>query len=187
MSGFASIASSAESIRRYVQNGMDLTFPDDTVNVIIDSPKKIQEDSRSDSRLLSLFFYKITENADLKNNYPVISRDNKENSSIALDLFFIATPYGPDQDSILRIAGRTQQLLCSSVISGSHLESTLEGTDQCIKITQLPFTQDLISQIWQALEISMRMAFYYIATPVYIELGTKDSAQPVTERHLDRP
>ena len=187
MSGFASIASAAESIRRYLQDGMDLTFPDDKVSVIIDSPKKVQEDSRNDNRLVSLFFYRITENADLKNNYPVISGDTKESHLIALDLYFIATPYGPDQDSVLRIAGRAQQLLCNSVISGSLLESTLEGTNQCIKITQLPFTQELISQIWQALEISMRMGLYYIATPVYIEAKIKESAQPVTERYIGKP
>lgn len=186
MSDFSAIAGTAESIRRYIQTGMDAKFTD-TVQVTLDSPKRIQEENRLDNRLLSLYFYKVTENADLKNSYPVVTNGSSEYRALALDLSFIATPFGPDQDSILRIAGRTQQLLNNMVLSGSLLVSTLEGTDHSIKITQQPYTQELITQMWQAMEISMRMAFYYIATPVYIETDLYTTSRPVEEGYFGNP
>jgi hypothetical protein len=186
MSGFTSFADTAESIKRYLQQGMDSVFTD-TVSVILDSPKKIQDDNRADNRLLSVYFYKITENADLKNSNVVVKDNSLENHAIAFDLYFMATAYGPDQETILRIAGRTQQLLESMVFTGSLLVGALEGTEQNIKITQLPYTQELITQMWQAMELSLRLVFYFLATPVFIDTGSKEMDAPVVERYAGKP
>jgi len=185
MSDFTSIAGVAESIRKLLQNEMDKVFRD-TVSVTLDPPKKIQEDNRTDNRLLSVYLYKVMENPDLKNAGYIINNRTEMVRTTALDIHFIATPYGPDQDSILRIAGRTQQVLCSKIITGSLLQSTIEGSDQSIKITQIPLPQELITQIWQAMEVSMRMSFYYIATPVYIDLESIVKSEPVQERQIGR-
>ncbi len=183
MNGFTAISGLAASLRNLLQRGMDDVFSDHVL-VTSDSPKQIQDENRSDNRLLSFYIYKITENADLRNAPPFLDSESKLNRSIALDIHFLLTPYGPDPDSALLILGRTQQLLHNAVLLGSRLEQSLEGTDQNIKITQQPLPQELITQIWQAMECSMRLALYYLATPLLIGLPTLESSPSVTGRQM---
>jgi hypothetical protein len=185
MNGFAAIAGFGVSLRNQLQRGLDAVF-DDHVTVTLDSPKKIQDDNRLENRLLSFYIYKIIENADLRNNPPYTDAESKLNRSIALDVHFLLTSYGPDPDTILLILGRTQQLLHNAVLSGSLLEQSLEGTDQNIKITQQPLSQELITQMWQAMESSMRLALYYLATPIIIDLPSTESAEPVLDRQIGK-
>ena len=184
MNGFTAIAGFGESLREELQRKMDEAFPDDHVVVTMDSPKTIQDNNQTENRLLSFSIYKIIENADLRNEPPFINEKSEINRSIALDIHFLLTAYGPDPSTILLILGRTQQILHNMVLSGSLLEQSLEGTDQSIKITQQPLSNESITQMWQAMECSMRLALYYLATPVEIGLAPLESAEPVSSRQV---
>jgi hypothetical protein len=177
MAGFTAIGDLAESLQKYLKNEMKGELSD--VTVTLESPKKLQD---KEEKLLSIFFYKILENADMKNANLTIMSGDTEMRTMALDAHFVATPYGPTPESILYIAGRTQQLLNNKVLAGSSLIKALEGTEQSIKITQQPYTQELVTQIWQAMECPMRLGLYYLASPLILEIDPYDANERVLNR-----
>jgi hypothetical protein len=177
MAGFTAIGDLAESLQSYLKKGM--IDPISEIDVTLESPKKIQDKA---GNILSIFVYKIVENADLKNvNLSVKSGENVV-GSMALDVHFVVTPYSKNPEIILYIAGRTQQLLNNKVLSGSMLIKTLDGTDQSIKVTQQPYTQELITQIWQAMECPMCLGLYYIASPLILDISRSDTDKEVLNR-----
>ncbi|MBN1550699.1 DUF4255 domain-containing protein [bacterium] len=154
--------------------------------VTLESPKKILDENQSNKTLLSLYIYRIVENSDLRNSMTFIDGSSKIKRFIALDIHFLLIPYGADADSILKIFGRTQQIMQSTVLSGSLLLQSLEGEDLSIKITQQQLSQELITQMWQALECSMRLALYYLATPIIIDLEKDESVDAVKDRKIGK-
>lgn len=186
MAGYEAIADVAESLKRYLQLGMNDVFGETTnaVEVTLDSPKKIEEDGRTESRLLSLYLFKITQNTFLRNQPPApLNATQLRPRPLVVDLSMMITPYGASEDNRLRILGRAIQLLdVDPILSGTDLQRTLSGSLEQIVITHQPVTQDLISQVWQALELSMRLGAFYLVAPVTLEPDMVNSDEPVIRR-----
>lgn len=204
MSEFTTFADLGYTLQQLLQNGLDEVFGLGIVTVTQDSPKTIEDESRSKNNLLSIYLYKIIENSDLKNHPSYeINTNNFAPAPLACDLYYMITAYGKDEKNKLAILGRTMQILYdSSILQGSILEDAsdlprpgekasppnnngnLKGSSEQIKVTITPLTQETITQIWQAMEITMRVAIFYIVTPVKIDSTRTLEVKRASERKL---
>jgi len=132
--------------------------------------------------------YRIVENPDLK-NHPPLAQNSHEVRRQAFDLHYMLTPASANEKSALMMLGRAMQILFEkSVLLGADLKgSGLEGTAEQIRITMNPLSQETETQIWQALEVPMRVSVFYLATPVFIDSESLPGAAPVREREATRP
>lgn len=186
MAGFATIADVGETLKKLLQEGMDAAFGTGEVTVTLDSPKKIEDDSQSEDKLLSFFLYRVTENADLKNQppFPVSSTEIKPRP-LSIDLHYMMTAYGADEDNRSRIFGRGMQILFeTSILQGALLQKQLSGSSEEFRITFNPLPQETVAQIWQGLEASMRVTGFYLVSPVLIEPEAIPSAARIKHREL---
>ncbi len=188
MASYTAIADVGETLKKLLQDGMDEVFGTgaDRVMVTLDSPKKIEDDSNTENKMLSLFLYRIIENGDLKNQ-PAYALSSTEimPKPLIVDLHYMITAYGADEDNRSRILGRGMQILYETpILQGAFLQKQLEGTSEQIRITFNPLNQEMIAQIWQAMEVSMRISSFYLVTPVMIESEPVPSAARVKEREL---
>lgn len=188
MAGFAAIADIGETLKKLLQEGMDATFGAGVgkVTVTLDSPKKIEDDNHTEDRLLSFFLYRVIENGDMKNLPPVaVSSTEIKPKPLTVDLNYMMTAYGADEDNRSRILGRGMQILYENpILQGAILQKNLEGTSEQVHISLTPLNQELIAQVWQAMEVSMRVSAFYLVTPVMIESEALPSAARVKEREL---
>jgi hypothetical protein len=185
MDGYSSLSEFGESFARHLQSGLDEAF-DDRVIVTLDAPHKIQDDNKADTRLLSFFIYSVVENTTHRNSLPALDDKYGFNRTIAHDAYFVCTPYGPDSGSILRLWGRTQQILQNSAIFKPPFANVGEGLERTIKIEQQSFPQELMVRLWQAMGSSMRLALYYFAGPIIIDIPVLGPAMPIEKRRRNR-
>jgi hypothetical protein len=93
------------------------------------------------------------------------------------------TPNSKEEKDALRMLGRAMQVLFEkSILLGADLQGCLDGTAEQLRISMNPLTQETITQIWQALEAPMRIAAFYLVTPVFIESEPQPEAERVRQR-----
>jgi len=166
-----------ETLRSVLEDAIRDTLE---VSVKLEAPKKIEE--TGDQNTLYVFLYRIEENADLKNLPPLTSNGNVVRRQ-PFDLHFMLTPNSKEEKDALRLLGRAMQaLLEKSILLGADLQGSRDGTAEQLRISMNPLTQETITQIWQALEAPMRIAAFYLVTPVFIESEPQPEAERVRER-----
>jgi len=197
MSEFTVISDIGETLKKLLQDGMNVYFKEEEGNgviVTLDSPKKIEDDSHTEAKYLSFFLYKILENADLKNRPPFSNNSDAEKPApLTCDLHYILTAYGKDENDKLTIMGCAMQILYdTAILQGTILQDAettppynLKGSSEQIKISLNPLTQETITQIWQALEVTMRLSAFYLITPVEIDSTRELEVKRVKERKLE--
>jgi hypothetical protein len=155
-------------------------------DVELEAPKKIE--GAAIKNKLSVFLYKIVENSDLK-NHPPLTINSNELRRQAFDLHYMLTPTGADEKAALRMLGLATKILFEkSVLLGADLKgSGLEGEADQIRITMNPVSQEIVTQIWQALEAPMRISIFYLVTPVFIDSEPLPEEAPIRERGVTRP
>lgn len=185
---YSAIWDVGETLRNLLQMAMDDTFTEDAnkVTVKLEPPKKIEETDKQN--ILTVFLYKIVENADLKNHPPAAQNFEKVRKQ-PFDLHFMLTPNSNDERNMLRMLGRAvQALLDKSILLGADLQgSYLEGTAEQLRVSMSPVSQEIITQIWQALESPMRISVFYLVTPVFIVSEPLPEAGLVLERETSAP
>jgi hypothetical protein len=166
-----------ETLRSVLEDAIKNTLE---ISVKLGEPKKIEE--AGEKNTLYVFLYRIEENADLKNHPPLTSNANEIRRQ-PFDLHFMLTPNSKEEKDALRMLGRAMQVLFEkSILLGADLQGCLDGTAEQLRISMNPLTQETITQIWQALEAPMRIAAFYLVTPVFIESEPQPEAERVRQR-----
>ena len=199
MAGFSAIADVGETLRRLLetdlQNALGLSPPGpgpgppgpSTLTVTLRSPKVIEDDGQAQTNQLSIFLYRVLENPDLRNRPPfAVSMTSEQPTPLALDLCYMLTAYSGDEQTRHRILGRAMQFMHeNAVLQGAVLQGQLSGTVERIRITAQQLTQDVVSQVWQAIAVSMQVSAFYLVTPILIEPAEEPTAPRVRERILE--
>lgn len=187
MAGFTAIADIGQTLRVLLEDDLKAELGLNNLTVTLESPKTIAKNNQGQNNLLSVFLYRILENADLRNRQPVtIDVSTEQPTPLAYDLYYMLTPYGTNEETRHRIIGRAVQFLYeNAILQGSLLRGGLEGSIDKIRISYLPLSQDAVSQIWQALTVATQLSAFYLVTPVFIESEEVATAARVRERILE--
>lgn len=180
MSNFKVIGDIGETFKDLLNDDThwkDITKPDITLK----SPKEIK-DQGENINIISIYLYSVMENIHFKNKeLQKIDYSTLHYPPMAVDLFYLITPYGSDPTQEKYMLGKIMQILYdNSVLNGSVLHGSLKGTDEEIKLIFNPLSLDDLNKIWSTFqETGYRLSISYIATPVMIDSIREMSVQRV--------
>jgi hypothetical protein len=151
------------------------------------SPKEIKDAGGSTNKV-SLFLYQIVENFHLKNEELQRTSDAELcPPPLALDLFYLVTPYSNEPADEKLILGKVIQVFFdNAVLSGTVLQGALSGTDEEIKLLFNPISLDDLTKIWNTFQdVPYKLSVSYMVTPVRIDSTRKMSIQRVVSKEMD--
>jgi len=145
--------------------------------ISLESPAEHQENS-SDTALLSVYLYRITEDPYMKNRVSVEGTGGKvRKPPMALDLYYLITP--------LLKAPRDQQIVLGKILQILYDRPTMQGTDL---VGSLATSGDVVravfntvplqevSWVWQALETPYRLSVTYTVRVTLLD-STEEQVQ----------
>jgi hypothetical protein len=149
------------------------------------SPKEIKDDGESTNNKVSLFLYQIVENHHLKNEEMLrVDNTNLQSPPLALDLYYLVTPYHDDKTQEKVILGKIMQIFAGNpILMGTLLQEGLEDTDEEIKILLNTISLDDLTKVWSAFqEVAYRLSVSYLVTPVRIDSTRGETSQRVVSK-----
>ena len=186
MSDYTVLSDIGESIVTLLFNEMHL---DPQVSALIDNQNRISLESPYDLRnnnsvRLSIYLYRIVEDAYTKNQFPVAGTgSNLRRPPLTLDLYYLVTPLvgAPREQQI--VLGKVMQVFYDRAsLSGTDLVGALAGTDDVIRIMLNPVSLEETTRVWHALEMSYRLSMCYAVRVAFVDSRRERLNQPVVEK-----
>jgi len=168
---------------------------DSQVNSLIDNENRISLDSPfdlqdNDSVQLSIYLYRITENASTKNQIPVQGDGAQiRKAPLALDLHYLVTPLVGTVTDQQIILGKVMQVLYDrAILQGADLTGSLASSGQEVRVILNPVPYEELTRLWQSMEMSYRLSVVYIVRVIMVDSVNEQFVQPVvTKRSLFTP
>jgi hypothetical protein len=165
---------------------------DPQVNTLIDGEDRISLESPADLEgndtvRLSIYLYRIAEDAQSKNRPPVNDgRGRSQKPPLALDLYYLITPLlgQPREQQI--VLGKTMQVLYDrATLQGTDLVGSLRASGEPVRIILNPVTLEETTRVWQALEMSYRLSVVYVVRVALMDSRRQQAVRPVLEQVAD--
>jgi hypothetical protein len=183
------IADVGATLLRLLRDNMgDLIAP---ASIVLLSPGDVQDPNVR----LSIFLYSVIENAQLKNEEPILNLNSFKFPPLLVDLYYLLTAYAsnqfPDQTEQTleqhRILGRAMRILYdNSILGGSILQGSMAGTAQELRIVANPISLDDLNQIWSTFrDLGYRLSISYLITPVRIDSVRELGMQRVVSKEMN--
>ncbi len=140
--------------------------------VTFKSPKEIKDEPGNADNLISIFLYHIQVNPYLRNEEPINSNDTKQlQPPLALDLFYLVTPYSEDKTDEKYILGKVMQIFNDNCkLYGTALQGGLARTDEEFKLLFSTVSLDNLARVWDAFqEAAYRLSVGYMVPAVRID------------------
>ena len=188
MSDYSVIAALGDSLVSVLYSELNT---DPQISGLIDSEDRISLESPADlesnnSVRLSMYLYRILENPYLKNRFRVEGTGGKlRKPPLALDLYYLLTPLMGTPREQMIVLGKTMQILYDrSILEGSDLSGSLEGSDEEVRLILNPVSLEELTRVWQALEVPYRLSVCYIARVVIVDSEQEQFQQQVVSRQI---
>ena len=160
---------------------------DSVLRPIVASPEAIvfrnpTETAKDSANRLSLWLYQITEDEFLKNQPMIrteVNRNNGEDTGkqrrdlfppLALNLFYLVTPFAPSPEADHLLLGKTMQIMYDNAIV--LLRDPVNQIFEELRIILCRLSLDDISRVWEALQEPYRLSVCY-----QIRVAQVDSAR----------
>lgn len=180
MSNSLAIAAVTATLRKLLDDGIRLELPGSTVTT--QPPDK----ANTAINLVNVFLYQTMINAAWRNvDMPrQVKPGEAGQPPLALNLYYLLTAYGRDDDSpdpfSHRLLGRAMSILHDHpVLSSDDIKAALPIADQPfydlydqiehVRITPQPLTLDDMSKLWTTFQAKYRISTAYLASVVLIE------------------
>ncbi len=154
--------------------------------VKLDSPKRVQ----NIDKIISIFLYQIIKHPHLNNEEPQNGEDvsQQEPASLALELMFLVTPFGSDNEDELSMLGRVMQIFYDNpVLPVDQTDDLIKDKDVKIKLTLEPMSFDDQTKIWSAFQdVGYKTSMSYKVTPVWIDSKRNISVQRVASKEANK-
>lgn len=160
--------------------------------VALASPESVDD---GDRLRLTLYLYRVAQNADLKNARRSVADDDLRDPPLALDLYYLLTahPAGGSDDQTGRsmdqhqVLGHAMQVLHDhAVLRGSALDESLANRGEEVRVTMNPTDQssfDQLLSVWNTFrDQPYQPSVSYLVSPVLIESTETRPAGRVLER-----
>jgi hypothetical protein len=186
MADYTVIAEVGETIVGMLWEEMDA---DPLVKTLIDSESRISlqspfDLSDDDAVRLSVYLYRIAEDASTKNQFPVAGNGARlRKPPLTLDLFYLVTPLvgSPREQHI--IMGKVMQVLYDrAILQGPDLTGSLRASDEELRIVLNPVTLEETARVWQALEMSYRLSVCYLARVALVDSRQETDVRRATHK-----
>ena len=168
MSNYTAIGDLSNTVLKLLQNNIK-EIPAD--NITLGIPEE------SSTAKVSLYLYRVEENAYLKNQESSGYSDSILSTPLVLDLYYLLTVYlnGASESSQVSdmhvVLGRAMQTLHdNAVLKGSILQGGLKSSNCEFRITQNPISFEELTKILTAFpDNTQKVSTAYIVSPVFID------------------
>jgi hypothetical protein len=167
--------------------------------------KKLLEDQQSDSIIkkfkvslaspadeiidpnetkINLYLFRIDENPFGKNReWLPIGTETRHYPPLALNLFYVLTPYSELQTDGHRALGEAMRILHDhAILQSPHLQNSLEFSQSDLKIELCPFNLEELTRVWNAFNIAYRLSVCYQVRIIFIDSLLQQDVRRVTEK-----
>jgi hypothetical protein len=154
------------------------------LDVTLESPATLPTSGEADYKKLNLFLYQVLENQFAKNQ-PWLSPSPavEEYPPLALDLYYMLTPYARDMISAHQVLNHAMALLHdNSIVSGTQLAGALATAVEQLAIVMCPVTLEELTRIWNALQSPYRLSVCYQARIALIRSDIRHKVSRVSEK-----
>lgn len=127
------------------------------------------ETARNSANRLSLWMYQINENEFLKNQ-PALhgnSQSGVTETPLALNLYYLITPFSGDSEGDLHLLGLTMQTLYDNGIVSLRNDDVAVSEELRIAICRLSLEE--LTRIWEALREPYRLSICYLVRVTRID------------------
>jgi hypothetical protein len=154
---------------------------DNENRISLDSPFDLQD---NDSVKLSIYLYRITENASTKNQFPVQGNGVQlRKPPLTLDLHYLVTPLVGTVTDQQIILGKVMQVFYDrAILQGTDLTGSLAASGQEVRLILNPVALEETTRVWQAMEMSYRLSLVYLVRVAMVDSRREQFAQPVVNR-----
>lgn len=188
MAGYSAIADVGETLVELLREEMSALV--DSSEVALASPDAV---GQGDDVRLTLFLYRVTENAHLKNQpRQAVDATTDRDAPLEVDLHYVLTAHpsttGSDETAKSKeqhtVLGRAMQVLAdNAIVRGSALEGTLAGEDLYVSIE--PDSAGELQNVWSTFQDEpFRPSVTYLVGPVAIESTEEESAARIVSRSM---
>jgi len=189
MAAYTVLAEAGESLANVLWEEIQL---DQQVNSLIDNENRISLDSPfdlqdNDSVKLSIYLYRITENASTKNQVPAQGDGAQlRKPPLALDLHYLVTPLVGTVTDQQIILGKVMQILYDrAILQGTDLTGSLASSGQTLRVILNTVPLEELTRVWQSMEMSYRLSVVYLVRVIMVDSLNEQFIQPVvTKRNL---
>jgi hypothetical protein len=189
MAAYTVLAEAGESLVSVLWEEIQI---DPQVNSLIDNENRVSLDSPfdlqdNDSVKLSIYLYRITENATTKNQIPVQGDGAQiRKAPLTLDLHYLVTPLVGTVTDQQIILGKVMQVLYDrAILQGADLTGSLASSGQELRVILNPVPLEELTRVWQSMEMSYRLSVVYLVRVVMVDSLDEQFIQPVvTKRTL---
>lgn len=161
---------------------------DPQVQSVISSEDQISLESPADLEgndtvRLSIYLYRIAEDAQSKNRPPINDgRGRLRKPPLALDLYYLVTPLMGQPREQQIVLGKTMQVLYDrATLQGTDLFGSLQSSGETVRVILNPVTLEETTRVWQALEMSYRLSVVYVVRVALMDSQRQQVFQPVIE------
>lgn len=135
---------------------------------------------------INLFLFRVEENEFARNaDWEAVGTDALHYPPLALNLFYIMTPFIEDKLDEQRIFGEAMRVFHDhSIIDPASLKGVLENSAEELKIDLCRFTMEQLTQIWSALSKPYRLSVVYEIRMVLIDSLFEQGTQRVVEHQV---
>jgi len=186
MSDYTVLAEVGESLVGVLWQEIQL---DPQVNALIDNESRISLESPADligndAVRLSIYLYRIVEDPNTKNRFPVQGNGAQlRKAPLSLDLFYLITPMVglPREQQI--VLGKVMQVLYDrAILEGPDLVGSLAASGEVLRVVLNPATLEETARVWQALELSYRLSICYVVRVAMVDSTREQFLQPVLQK-----
>ena len=159
----------------------------DKNHISFEPPFRLFKDDGPQENFLSVYLFRILENADLKNRPPIPKpAPVYQQSPLALNFFYLITPLTNSADNDQRLIGKTMQVFYDhAIIDGSELHGLLQTNAEEIRLSLTPCSLEDITKLWCAFLRPFRLSVSYEVRAVLVDSERTTRVEPVRRKRLE--
>ncbi|WP_338699863.1 DUF4255 domain-containing protein [Bradyrhizobium sp. 26S5] len=154
------------------------------LDVTLESPATLPTGGESDFKKLNLFLYQVLENQFAKNRQWLSpSPGVQEYPPLAIDLYYMLTPYARDTISAHQVLNHAMAVLHdNSIVTGPRLLGALAHTIEQLAVVMCPVTLEELTRIWNALQSPYRLSVCYQVRIALIQSEIRQTVPRVSQK-----
>ncbi|MEB3216059.1 MAG: DUF4255 domain-containing protein [Nostocales cyanobacterium 94392] len=161
----------------------------DDTRISFEPPFKLIQDTEPDNDYLSLFLYRIVENADMKNRpQELVNGSSLAYPPLCLNLFYLITPLNTSLNGTEnghKLLSKTMQIFYdNSIIKGDALQGEGDEKPEELRIIFNPISMEDITNIWSGFMRPYHLSVSYEVKVIYIDSKRERETELVRRKQI---
>ncbi len=192
MSQYSVVTDVSETLRDILWTDMatDATITaiiTDRNHISFELPFRLFKDDVPQNNFLSIYLFRIVENADLKNRGLLHAQAPVyEYPPLALNFYYLITPLTNSADNDQRVIGKTMQTFYDhAIVDGSELHGLLKTNAEQIQLSLTPCSLEDITKLWCAFLRPFHLSVAYEVRAVLVDSDRSTRIERVRRKRLE--